>query len=169
VKYLQLFTSLNDRIGRADFWKGSIGIFVGYLVLGGLAIALGFSTEQNFTQTIAVEGEEAQQIVGTQWQVNPWATFLITLIMMVPFTFLAVKRRHDRNFSGVDIYGFVALQLLIGLLAAVGFNGAPLVALSVVSLVWSICLLILLGFLRGTVGGNDFGPDPLTAFNDKPS
>jgi uncharacterized membrane protein YhaH (DUF805 family) len=161
VRLLRLFTSTEGRIGRADFWKGALLLVLAMFVLSWIAALSGFSTERTFTQTISVQGEPVREIVGTQWQIQPWATFAIGLILSVPFALLAVKRRHDRNFAGWDIYGFVVLQLLIALLAALSVTGDILFMLGVVHLVWSICLLILLGVLRGTPGPNDFGPDPV--------
>ena len=65
---------------------------------------------------------------------------IISVIYMVAAIFpslaVSVKRCHDRNRSG--------WFLLVGLI--------PLV---------NIWVLIELGFLRGTIGDNQYGPDPL--------
>jgi uncharacterized membrane protein YhaH (DUF805 family) len=64
-------------------------------------------------------------------------SLLINLFLMWPSFAVGAKRCHDRDRSG-----WFQLILLIPLVGAV----------------W---LLIELGFLRGTVGPNRFGPDPL--------
>ena len=58
------------------------------------------------------------------------------MAVLYPWIAVGIKRCHDRNRTG--------WFLLIGLI--------PLV---------SIWLVVELGFLRGTVGQNRFGPDPL--------
>ncbi len=62
-------------------------------------------------------------------------SLLFALAALYPWIAVGVKRCHDRNRTG--------WFLLIGLI--------PLV---------SIWLVVELGFLRGTVGPNRFGPDP---------
>jgi uncharacterized membrane protein YhaH (DUF805 family) len=62
---------------------------------------------------------------------------LFVLLALYPSIAVAVKRCHDRDRSG--------WFLLVGII--------PLVNL------W---VLVELGFLRGTVGPNRYGPDPLT-------
>ncbi len=63
-------------------------------------------------------------------------TLLFAVSALYPWIAVGIKRCHDRNRTG--------WFLLTGLI--------PLV---------SIWLVIELGFLRGTVGQNRFGPDPL--------
>ncbi len=63
-------------------------------------------------------------------------SLLFALAALYPWIAVGIKRCHDRNRTG--------WFLLIGLI--------PLV---------SIWLVVELGFLRGTVGQNQFGPDPL--------
>jgi uncharacterized membrane protein YhaH (DUF805 family) len=76
--------------------------------------------------------------------VQSWVPFvaLTSLWLWEPFLFwpglaVGVKRCHDRDHSG--------WFLLVGLIPIIG----------------SIWLLIELGFLRGTIGPNRFGPDPV--------
>src|SRR5262249_12383731 len=73
---------------------------------------------------------------------------------------IGVKRLHDRNKSGWWILLFYVVPLLLG---GGGNQAESAVAgiLGLVSLAISIWALIELGFLRGTVGPNRFGPDPL--------
>jgi uncharacterized membrane protein YhaH (DUF805 family) len=62
---------------------------------------------------------------------------IFALLSLWPSVAVNVKRCHDRGRSG--------LFLLVGLIPIIG----------------AIWLLIELGFLRGTVGSNRHGPDPL--------
>jgi len=64
---------------------------------------------------------------------------IFTIVGLWPSFMVGIKRCHDRDRSG--------WFLLLILLPVIGW-------------IW---LLIDLGFLRGTVGDNRFGPDPVTA------
>jgi uncharacterized membrane protein YhaH (DUF805 family) len=64
-------------------------------------------------------------------------SIIATLVMIYPAIIVTIKRYHDRNKSG--------WWVLIALIPIVGA-------------IWQI---IELGFLRGTVGQNRFGSDPV--------
>ena len=66
-----------------------------------------------------------------------WIMYGFYILQLIPYYAVIVKRCHDRNHSWW--FMFVSLIPLIG----------------------SIWLLIELGFLRGTIGDNIYGPDPL--------
>ena len=73
---------------------------------------------------------------------SPWLwaiATLVTLFAIWPALAGHVKRFHDRNKSG--------WWVLIGFVPLIG----------------SIWLLVELGFLSGSPGENDFGPDPLAS------
>ena len=63
---------------------------------------------------------------------------LFTLLTLYPSIAVSVKRCHDRNRSG--------WFLLVGIVP-----------------VLNLWVFVELGFLRGTVGSNRYGPDPLAA------
>ncbi len=85
------------------------------------------------------------------------------LIFLIPFIWigfaLAVKRLHDRNKSA---WWLLIFYLLPSILEGVGkvADGVG-IAFSFASIGLSIWALVELGFLRGTPGPNDYGPDPL--------
>ncbi len=68
---------------------------------------------------------------------NTGIVSLVSLVFLWPSLALGIKRFHDRDKSG--------WWVLIGLIPIIGFF-------------W---LLIELGFLEGTKGPNQYGPDPL--------
>jgi uncharacterized membrane protein YhaH (DUF805 family) len=63
-------------------------------------------------------------------------TVVFSLAAIIPTIFVNIKRFHDCNYSG--------WSLLIGMI--------PLA---------NIFVFIILGFIKGTVGENKYGPDPL--------
>jgi uncharacterized membrane protein YhaH (DUF805 family) len=89
-----------------------------------------------------------------------------------------VKRRHDRDNNGMDVIIYLVLSAIVLLIQALGIGytmteipGAtglaipqpslPVSILSLVLGVYAIYLLVVCGFLRGTAGPNQYGPDPL--------
>ncbi len=86
------------------------------------------------------------------------AVFSIALIW--PAVAVGVKRLHDRDKSGWWLLLFYFLPGVLGMLD--DMLGGTIV-LGAVSLAISVWALVELGFLRGTVGPNRYGPDPLAA------
>ena len=92
-----------------------------------------------------------------------WQSAAPLLLLFVPWIWigfaLAVKRLHDRNKSA---WWLIVFYVLPGLLESMGnvVGGAEIVLL-IASMAISIWALVELGFLRGTPGPNDYGPDPL--------
>ena len=86
------------------------------------------------------------------------AVFSIALIW--PAVAVGVKRLHDRDKSGWWLLLFYFLPGVFGMLD--DMLGGTIV-LGAVSLAISVWALVELGFLRGTVGPNRYGPDPLAA------
>ena len=75
----------------------------------------------------------------------------------------AVKRLHDRGKSAWWLLPMYVPLLLISMLGALveSASGEANPVLSMLSLPFSIWIFVDLGCLRGTVGPNRFGPDPL--------
>jgi uncharacterized membrane protein YhaH (DUF805 family) len=112
---------------------------------------------------------------------------LTTLLLAWPAWCLAVKRRHDRGANGVDLFAYPVLLLIHELwhIALLGGGTAPPAAAPgqgvSATLVWlpeppatykaygllvavySLYLLVMLGFAPGTNGPNRYGPDPLAS------
>lgn len=76
---------------------------------------------------------------------------------------VAARRLHDRGKSAwwlLPMYLPLVVVSLLSELMEVS-QGAPNPVLSLLTLGFSIWILVELGCLRGTVGPNRFGPDPL--------
>lgn len=121
---MDLFLSLNGRIGRMQFWIGFVGLIILSIVLQFIMAGIGFSTE--------VDPETLELPSGF------WIAFLIPILVTLwPSICIYGKRYHDRNKS--------AWWMMIAFIPLIG-------------VIW---MIVELGFLKGTEGSNDYGPDPL--------
>lgn len=92
------------------------------------------------------------------------AVFVVAgIVAIVSGIAVGVKRLHDRNKSG---WWLVVFYLVPSLLSGLGmYSGSEAISmlLSLIGLGISVWMIVELGCLRGTVGPNDYGPDPLEA------
>ncbi len=142
-----LYLTTEGRIGRRTFWMGIIGLFVVSVVLS--------------------------VIIGAIFGWLSFATrlleFIVQLVLAYPAYALMAKRFQDRNRPATYAAVIVVINILYSLIALIGLSGAPGHmnpfgwVVSIVVAIIGIWILIELGFLRGTVGANTYGPDPLPA------
>jgi len=124
------------RIGRQQFWLGWLLSWITGTVLVLVASFLIGLLLYSFSPTMAamlIEDETNSSLLSS----------LLVLLLVVPLVLVVwIKRLRDRNRSP-----WLAILLAVPLLNIPVF-------------LW---LLIECGFLRGTVGPNRYGPDPLGA------
>lgn len=128
----KLLFSAEGRIGRGQFWKANILLML-------VILAIGLAVNLAIAQLIPNQTDEAGN-----YAVNGAAAIPFILVNLVLFVVpawagicLGIKRYHDRNKPGV--------WLLIMFVPFIG----------------GIWYFIETGFLRGTIGPNQFGPDPV--------
>lgn len=176
-------TSLEGRIGRQTWWIGVIILIVINIVISFLILPLiGLNMMPNFAALMAdpnnVDSAAISNSITGTMRTAGWIGLVMSLIFAYPYAALGVKRRHDKDASGIDVWIFIALLLLNNLVQALGlFMGTvevqpglaiptpalPATILNLIIFVYAIYLLVVLGFLRGTPGPNQYGPDPLGA------
>ncbi len=88
---------------------------------------------------------------------------VLLLIIYIPLLWISLapgaKRLHDRNKSAWWLVVFwVVPAVLQGIGEQIGTAGNALMVAAVAVSIWG---LVELGFLRGTAGPNQYGPDPL--------
>jgi uncharacterized membrane protein YhaH (DUF805 family) len=147
-----LYTTADGRLSRKDWWIGVIGLIIASLVLTSILALVGLGGPYGWGQLIAY------------------------VILFYPGWCIGIKRRQDRDNNGTDFKVLMGLSGLLTLLQALGIgvnmvdvgNGTfmpmPDMWLSLLFLlmgVFGIYMLVQLGFLRGTPGPNNYGPDPL--------
>jgi uncharacterized membrane protein YhaH (DUF805 family) len=148
-----LLFGYQGRINRAKYWTAVL-IYFG---IGILMVAVGFIMFGNSLLSI---GEDADEGVVAGLVSKGIGFLLILLVVYIPVVisgiFVGIKRLHDRDKSGWWLLVFYLLPAVLGGLADTSF------IFSLASFAVSIWGLVELGFLRGTVGPNQYGPDPLT-------
>ncbi len=139
MDWAHLFNGFHGRIGRQTFW-----IAMGVLVVA--EIIASFIADE-------LQGARLSAIVD--------------LAFTYPEFAVALKRAHDRNLPVWLLYIFFGAGAVLDLFTVLDLTGtdeAPSMlslAAAVPFTVLLLALLIELGFRRGTVGPNPYGPDPL--------
>jgi uncharacterized membrane protein YhaH (DUF805 family) len=145
----QLFFSFRGRINRAKYW---LGILV-YVIVGLLMASLGYAAGES----------GAFQLLN----------IIVNIGLFIGGLALGAKRLHDRDKSGWWLLVFYIVPSTLFAIGAVTFlyglgeetaggviGGVIAYVLGLAVFVWAI---VEIGCLRGTLGPNRFGPDPLTA------
>jgi uncharacterized membrane protein YhaH (DUF805 family) len=144
MDFAYLLTSFDGRINRKPYWMGVIVIVVAAIVLGFIIGLVAFASP-GLMQGLLV---------------------ILQLAIIYPAAALMAKRLHDRNRPTWWVAIALAPSVLVVLLTALGVvgkvpPGALDYLLNLIVLVIGIWFFIELGCLRGTVGPNEYGPDPL--------
>ena len=135
IDFVSLLFSYQGRINRAKYWIAIVVYIAAMLIAGLVSFALGMM----LFLIIAV---------------------VIYIPVVISGIMVGIKRLHDRDKSGWWLLVFYLLPAVLTWAGtAIGFY----MIFSLASLAVSIWGLVELGFLRGTSGPNQYGPDPLTA------
>ena len=146
MDFTYLFTSTSGRIPRRDWWIGVLVLVVVGIVIG---LIINFVFGGLFTA------------------VGRILMLLLQIVFAYPSYALSAKRFQDRNKPASFALIGIGLSLLKAVLDLIGLTGNPFAPnfldyiFGIVLLVIGIWYLVELGILRGTVGRNTYGPDPL--------
>lgn len=141
MDWAYLFNSFEGRISRKTFWIG-ITVVTAAEILGHLLAE-------------ALQGDRLSAIVD--------------LAFVYPEFAVAAKRSHDRNLPLwllIVFFGGGAVLDLLTVLQLTGSSDQPSVLSLMIAVpftVLGVALLIELGFRRGTIGPNQYGPDPVAS------
>ena len=134
----QLLFSFEGRLNRGRYWKALLILIAVSIVAAGIGLALMFgyiseaSSQSAATQDLALdEGPPASFFVGLA------IVIIANLALIWPNLAVTAKRFHDRGKSG--------LWVLIAFIPYIG----------------GLWILVECGFLEGTKGPNQYGPDPV--------
>jgi uncharacterized membrane protein YhaH (DUF805 family) len=152
---VSLYTTTQGRASRKNWWLGVLGIIVASIVL---------------TLLLSLVGLGPSPATGA----GGWGQLIVWLLLLYPSLCLSLKRRHDRDSNGTDIMVLYAVSGVLTLLQALGVGMTPtdvggvtmmmpamwMTAVYFIFGIAGIYMLVVLGFLRGTVGTNSYGADP---------
>lgn len=141
MDWVYLLSSFEGRISRKTFW-----IAIAVLIVAELA---GYLIAQ------ALQGDRLSAIVD--------------LAFVYPEFAIAAKRAHDRDLPIwilIVFFGGGAVLDLLTVLELSGGNDQPSLMSLMIAVPFTVllvALLIELGFRRGTIGPNQYGPDPVAS------
>jgi uncharacterized membrane protein YhaH (DUF805 family) len=167
MSVLHQYFGFSGRINRGRFWLLSIMLIVFSILAWVVALLVAlFILGLNVADGWSLPGlDQPDKLIR---MILDYAVVFIILLgamiaIWVSSLAIGVKRLHDRNKSGWWIIVFYILPWVLGSAAnAVDRLGNDTLTL-IVSLIGIVCALwglMVLGFLRGTRGPNNFGPDP---------
>ncbi|MFY9769200.1 MAG: DUF805 domain-containing protein [Xanthobacteraceae bacterium] len=141
MDWAYLLNSFEGRISRKTFWIG-MAVLVSAEILGHLV-----------AQTL--QGDRLSAIVD--------------LAFTYPEFAIATKRAHDRDLPIWILFIFFGGGAMLDLLTVLQLTGSDeqpsglSLVIAVPFTVLLVALLIELGFRRGTIGPNQYGPDPVAS------
>jgi len=86
---------------------------------------------------------------------------VVYVLLLVVGIFVGIKRLHDRDKSGLWLLLFYLVPMVLSWISAILSRNGIGALFALASVIVSIWALVELGFLRGTVGPNRYGEDPL--------
>jgi uncharacterized membrane protein YhaH (DUF805 family) len=180
--FIGLFTTTTGRISRKSWWLGTVALIVVNIVISLLILPLvGVSLMPDMTALVAnpasADAAAVSATIADGMRRSAWVSLVMFAIFAFPIYALGVKRRHDKDNAGMDVIVYLAITAVLLLIQALGIGWesttvsnvtipTPAMWLNILSLavgIFAIYLLVVLGFLKGTAGPNQFGPDPLGA------
>ena len=138
----QLFFNFNGRVNRAKFWLAAL-IFAAINVV--MAV-LDYVTDQSVV---------FQALNG-----------MLSIVILISSIAVGVKRLHDRNKSGwylLLFYLVPSILVVIGVLIGAFVEDSTIIAtvLGLLAFAIGVWAFVEMGCLRGTIGVNQYGPDPV--------
>jgi uncharacterized membrane protein YhaH (DUF805 family) len=142
----QMFT-FRGRSNRANYWLSVLALSLAYTAVLATTLAI-------FSQSDALLDVHPAGV---------WVALLNWGIFVVLYSFAVIRRLHDRGKSGHWVWLFCIAAAMLNIvdrtLESQTDVGAPHLILIIPTLALAIWGIVELGFLRGTVGPNRFGPD----------
>lgn len=145
MDFSYLYLSTEGRIGRQNWWIGHI-----ILAVIGIVIMLIVSS-----------------LFGPLSIATRLISFILVLVLAYPAYAVSAKRFQDRDKNGALGAILIGIGIVSALFQLFGLTGDPAnpnafdMIFGLATLAVAIWYLIELGILRGTVGDNRYGPDPV--------
>lgn len=152
-----LLFGFRGRISRAKYW---LAVLIYTLAVIAYTVTI-------FALLGGIDPDNLFSFAGTGLAI--WAIGFVLIVVLTWSGFATgIKRLHDRDKSGWWIVLFWLGPSVIGGMQAMTVNVGMIMVYSLASLAIAVWGLVELGFLRGTSGANQYGPDPLGGFSSEP-
>jgi uncharacterized membrane protein YhaH (DUF805 family) len=174
-----LYLTTDGRISRKTWWLAAIGLAVVNLLISMVVFPIAGLGMPNAAQLAATAEDPAalSALISGAVQAASWANLVLFAIFAYPIYAISVKRRHDKDNNGLDVTIYLVLTALLLFVQALGLGyttaeiggmtiPVPTMLSNILGIVVGIAalyMLVVLGFLKGTEGPNQYGPDPLGA------
>jgi uncharacterized membrane protein YhaH (DUF805 family) len=138
MSFSTILFSFTGRLNRAPYWLASAAVVVAVLICIGIAFAIDRATPAKVV------------------------LFLLLFVALIWITLaLAIKRLHDRDKSAWWVLMFYLVPSILQAIGQDTTGSTRSILMILIGTGISIWGFVELGFLRGTVGQNSYGPDPL--------
>lgn len=171
------YIGFDGRLNRQRWWVSAIVLAVVLIVISLVILPLIGLGLMPAMPTIGADTTAADvaNVVAAARTKSGWVSLVLFIVALYPSAAIAIKRRHDRNNNGLDVWIYFGLVLIVQVITALGIGmstmdvagtaipvpGPILTGLGFILGIYAIYLLVVLGFLKGTAGPNNYGPDPL--------
>ena len=137
-----LFFGFSGRINRAKFWIAALI----YAAINIVLAILGYATDQS----------------GVFQAING----MLSIVILISGIAVGIKRLHDRNKSGWYLLLFYVVPGVLGVASVViglTMDESTIIAtiLGLLAFAVGVWAFVEMGCLRGTIGVNPYGPDPV--------
>lgn len=160
---LHALFSFKGRLNRAPYWGYSL-LMVGLILVPFMAYAayLGYQVASQGTLSEA----ELTRAINNQLF---WPLIAVLLATLWPSMALMAKRLQDHDKSGVLALPLLAPGIAYNISSLISADAPVTLALAGLSIIVSLFTFVYLGCMRGTVGPNRFGNDPLDRMGALPT
>jgi uncharacterized membrane protein YhaH (DUF805 family) len=141
-----LLFAFQGRVNRAKYWLAILIWVIAAVALGAIA---------------------ATAIATGAWTLALLFYAVAIIPALVSSVAVGIKRLHDRDKSGWWFVVFYLVPILLQLLGA--YLGPLHLIFALGAFAITIWAFVELGCLRGTVGANQYGPDPLAGMAAQPA
>ena len=168
------YIGFEGRLNRQRLWISGIILAVVVIIISWLILPLiGLGLMPAISPDTAAA--DVANVIAAARAKAGWVGLVLFLIFLYPSAAISIKRRHDRNNNGYDVWVYFILVVIYQLISALGIGmstmdvggttvpvpGLICSGVGVIVGIYAIYLLVVLGFLKGTAGPNNYGPDPL--------
>jgi uncharacterized membrane protein YhaH (DUF805 family) len=148
-----LFFGFEGRFERTIFW--GLGIPVGIVLWGAIDVGQTAWNEWHGAS------DGSLRLIGTG--AASLLAILVASVAAVSSCAIAGKRLHDRGKSSTWLILFYGVPALIWLAPCHLLDDTPALLVGIADMAILAWQVVELGFMRGTIGTNDYGPDALIA------